>query len=84
MRTDIDTNEQYERRDTLITTGPDLPVASQNENSKIIVKDLLTEIGVIVDLNDISIAHKIGRKPTNATTVDKSGLIFKLCRRYLT
>ena len=33
LRTDIDTNEQYERRDTLIISGSDLPVASQNESS---------------------------------------------------
>ena len=83
MRTEIDTNEQYEHRDNLIISGPDLPVASQNKNSKIIVKNLLSENGVTVDLNDISIAHRTGRKPTNPTTVDKRGIIFKLCCRDL-
>ena len=38
LRTDIDTNEQYERRDTPIISGPALPIASQNEHSRIIVK----------------------------------------------
>lgn len=82
LRTNIDTNEQYERKDTLIISGPDLPVASQNENSKLVVKNLLNEkTRVNIDINDISIAHRIGRKPNNAP--DKRGIIFKLCRRDL-
>ena len=83
LRSDIDGNEQYERKDTLIISGPDLPVASQTENSKIIVKNLLSEAGVTVNLNDISIAHRIGRKPIDPQVQDKRGLIFKLCRRDL-
>ena len=80
---DIDVIEQYERRDTLIITGPDLPVASHNENSKIIVKNLLDEVGATVDLNDISISHRIGHKPTNAPAEDKRGIVFRLCRSNL-
>ena len=83
LRSDIDSNEQYERKDTLIVSGPDHPVASQNENSKIMVKNLLSEACVTVNLNDISIAHRIGRKPIDAQARDKRGLIFKLCRRDL-
>ena len=83
LRSDIEVNEQYERRDTLIITDLDLPVASQNENSKVIVKYLLNEVGVTVDLNDISIAHRTGRKPTNAPAEDMRGIIFKLSRKDL-
>ena len=43
----------------------------QTENSKIIVKNLLREASVTVDLNDISIAYRIGRKPTDAQVQDK-------------
>lgn len=83
MRTDIDFNEQHERRDTLIITGLDLPVVSQNESSKINVKNLLSEITVSVDLNDIPLAHSVGRKLINAPAVDTRESIFKLCRRDL-
>ena len=83
LRSDIDCNEQYDRKDTLIISGPDLPVASQNENFKINVKNLLSEAGVIVNLNDFSLAHRIGRKLIDAQAQDKRGLIFKFCRRDL-
>ena len=41
LKSDIDLNEQYGRRDTLIISGPNLPVAAPNENCKLIVQDLL-------------------------------------------
>ena len=60
LRSDKDDNEG---RDTPNITGRYLPVASQNEISENIVKSLHNEVCVTVDLNDISIAHRIGPKP---------------------
>ena len=82
LKTSIDLNGQYERRDTLIISGPDLPVASDNENSKLIIQDTLRR-NLNLNLNpaDISTAHRIGRKPAGGP--DKRNIIFKLCRRDL-
>ena len=71
MRSVVEVNQQYERIDTHIITGTDLPVASQNKNYEIIDKNLFNEVGVTVELNYILIAHRIERKLTNAPDVKK-------------
>lgn len=82
LKTDVDANDQYERRDTLILSGPNLPISSPNENCKEIVKNLLrSHTNLSLNDDDISIAHRIGQKPVN--NQDKRNIIFKLCRRDL-
>ena len=82
LKSNIDLNEQYGRRDTLIISGPNLPIASPNENCKLVVQDLLRRHTKLnLNPSDISIAHRIGR--TNASLPDKRNIIFKLCRRDL-
>ena len=82
MKTSIDSNNQYERLDTLIISGPELPIACDTENSKLIIQDLLRrECNFNLAVNDISTAHRIGRKPAGGE--DRRNLIFKLCRRDL-
>ena len=82
MKTNIDSNNQYERLDTLIISGPELPIACDTENSKLIIQDLLRrECNFNLAVNDISTAHRIGRKPAGGE--DRRNLIFKLCRRDL-
>ena len=78
--TSIDSNDQYIRRDNLIMSGINLPTASLSENSKLIIQDQLRlHTNLNVNVNDISIAHRIGRKPVSGP--DKRNIIFKLCRR---
>ena len=59
----VDAADAYERRDTLIVSGS-VPNAEQGENCKSIVREMLKEkTRLSIDLSDISIAHRLGRKP---------------------
>ena len=76
----IDNYSSYERRDTLVLSGS-VPVAHRDENCVEIVKQLLKDqTRLIINSNDISTAHRLGRKPDNSNE-DKRSIIFKLCRR---
>ena len=78
----IDEDSQYERRDTLILSGPSVPESSPNENCGDIVRALLKDhTRLNLGPNDISIAHRVGRKPESGP--DKRKIIFKLCRRHI-
>ena len=65
LKTSIDSNDQYTRRGTLILSGNNLPTASLSENSKLLFQDQLRlHTNLNVNVNDISIAHMIGRNNT--------------------
>ena len=58
-----DEAEAYERRDTIIVSGPEMPIARDGENSARVVCDVIkNKIGVVVRSFDISVAHRHGRK----------------------
>ena len=77
LKFDVDTNDQNERRDTLILSGSNLPILSSNENCKTIVRDSISShTSLAIHDNDISIAHRNVRQ-------DKRKMIFKLCKRDL-
>ena len=79
----IDDNSQYERRDTLVISGNSIPTAQPNENCNLIVRSLIKEqTRLIIKEEDISTAHRIGRRPDNVQQ-DRRSIIFKLCRRDL-
>ena len=60
----IEDNELYERRDTVIVSGDGIPAVSDNEDSSKIVTQLIKDkINLIVNPADISVAHRLGRKP---------------------
>ena len=76
-----DDAEAYERRDTVIISGSELPTATDQENpAEVVCETLKNKIGVIVQPTDISVAHRQGKKPASQTP-DKRGIIVKLCRR---
>ena len=77
----IDSNEQYERRDTLIMSGSISPV-NNDENCTNIVRQLMQERNFILNPSDISTAHRIGKKPP-PNHEDRRNIIFKLTRRDL-
>ena len=82
LQINLDSTNQYERRDTLVISGPDLPMHSEDENPKTLIQSLLRSgIRYNLDPSSISIAHRIGRKPARGE--DRRNLIFKLCRRDL-
>lgn len=79
----IDDSEAYERRDTVILSGSSVPVASDSENCSDLICDLVRDkVRVNLKSSDISVAHRLGRKPTTQAQ-DRRSLIVKFCRRDL-
>ena len=77
----IDSNEQYERRDALVLSGPLVPEVSDREDCKQIIQRLLRDhTRLNLNVSDISTAHRIGK---TSPGVDKRNIIFELCRRDL-
>ena len=77
----IETNDQYERRDTLVLSGSAIPASSPNENCAQLVKNLIqSNLNIRVDESDFSVAHRLGEKPATQRP-DRRGLIVKFCRR---
>ena len=62
----IDDVEQYERRDTLILSGPVLPSEHSMENAAdLVVKAIKDNLRVNITHSDINIAHRLGPKKQN-------------------
>ena len=79
----VDDADCYERRDTIILSGNKVPASLSGENCVNVVKSLVQqELKIEISPNDISTAHRLGRKP-NTQGDDKRSLIVKLCRRVL-
>lgn len=77
----IEDTEAYERRDTVIVSGSDLPDGTEDEDTpKVFTSIIKNKIGVIVKPTDISVAHRLGRKSLTQGP-DKRNIIVKLCRR---
>ena len=77
----IDEQEAYERRDTLVLSGEGIPIHSLGENCISVAKKVIqNELKLLIPESDISVCHRLGRKPTNQTQ-DKRSLIIKFCRR---
>lgn len=73
---------QYSRRESLVFSGQNVPAAVENEDCIKIACDLVTskiDPNIQVTPNEISIAHRLGKKPTNGT--DKRSIIVRFCRR---
>ena len=79
----LDDAEAYQRRDTLIFSGPGMPAGVIGENSPQIICDVLrNKLNLNVNRSDLSTAHRVGRKPVNQQP-DRRSVIAKLCRRDL-
>ena len=77
----MDDSDAYERRDTLILSGPAIPPVERGENCAAVVKKLLKDqIRMEVNESEFSVAHRLGARPQNQA-VDKRSLIVKFCRR---
>ena len=76
-----DDAEAYERRDTVIFSGPAIPEVTSNENCTSLLQDILkTKLNFNLSQNDINTAHRLGPKPKTQAP-DKRSIILKLCRR---
>ena len=79
----VDDADAYERRDTVIVSGPGIPVFERGENSSELVREAIqSNLQLNVSPTDISTAHRIGGKPANQSP-DKRSFIVKFCRRDL-
>ena len=62
LSVNIDSNEQYERRDARILSGPLVPVASDREDCKQLFQRLFREHTQLnINFSEISIAHRLGK-----------------------
>ena len=83
VRETIDENDAYERRDTVILSGNSIPIFSQGENpTNLAIEAVKNELKIQISPSDVSVAHRMGRKPANQQP-DRRGIIVKLCRRDL-
>ena len=74
-------SEAYERRDTVVLSGQVLPTATRDENCIHLASQLIKDqLNMNLSPHEISVAHRIGRKPTGASE-DRRSIIMKLCRR---
>ena len=79
----VDDADAYERKDTIIISGDQVPLVTQGENCSEIVKDLISsELRISMSAESMSTVHRLGRKPANQAP-DRRSLIVKLVRRDL-
>lgn len=77
----LEDTESYERRDTVVISGSAIPQAIDDEDSVTVATTLIKEkIGIVLNPTEVSIAHRMGKKP-DTQTQDKRSIIMKLCRR---
>ena len=82
LESELDDVDSYERRDTLIFSGSNLPHGSLNENCIETIRKLASEkLQVNFDPREVSTAHRLGKLHTSG--VDKRSIIVKFCRRDL-
>lgn len=77
----IDDADAYERRDTLLFSGNDIPEVTLGENCGQLISSVVREkLKLSVTPSVISIAHRVGKKPITQGP-DRRGIVVKLCRR---
>ena len=79
LETQIDDVEQYERRDTIIMSGPSVPVENKDENTlSVAVATIKDHLKINVKENEVSVAHRLGLKQNQTRPI-----IIKLVNRSL-
>ena len=80
----LDAQDQYVRRETLIFSGDQIPVTTDQEDSATVIcqliNDKLNANDVHISPTDISVAHRLGSKPANGVD-DRRSIIAKFVRR---
>ena len=72
--------DAYKRRDVIVLSGSSLPIVSNEENcSQMAINLMKNALDVQLQPSDISTCHRLGRPKSGS--VDRRGLIVKLCRR---
>ena len=77
----LDDNDAYERRDTLIFSGSSVPQCRDEENVSQLIRDIAKDkLKIIVPSDGISTSHRLGSKPATQRP-DKRPIIVKFCQR---
>ena len=83
MEDSLDEADAYERRDTLILSGKDIPPAVVGEVPSEVACDIVKHrLKINIKSTDLSTAHRLGPKPKTQGP-DRRNIIIKLCRREL-
>ena len=81
LENQLDDNEAYERRDTVIISGPKIPPAHNDEKcDEIVCKLVSDELRCKISPSDVSTAHRLGPKRISQQP-DTRSIIVKFCRR---
>ena len=76
----LDNVEQYERRDTILLSGPVLPNETQHENTtQVAIASIKENLKININERDINIAHRLG----SSVHQKKRPIIVKLTNRSL-
>lgn len=76
----IDDADQYERKDSVILTGPAVKPMEDNENTHELVQNLLKDqFDIEINKHDINITHRLG--PIKASTPKQRNIYVKFVRR---
>ena len=82
LRNDIDAQDQYVRKDSIIFSGPAVKNMEEDENCYEIVMDLVkNKLGVEIDERDINILHRLGPKNRAQAQTSNRSIYVKLVRR---
>ena len=77
----LDEQEAYERKDTIILSGKNIPPSSPNENCPTLVSSLLRDkLNLVMPASEISVCHRLGAV-SNSQRPDRRSIIVKFCRR---
>lgn len=78
LRDRLDEVETYQRRNTLIITGDKTPIYAEGENVVNVALNVIREqLKIKLSPDDISVAHRLGRKPVSQMA-DKRSILIKL------
>ena len=77
----LDDNDAYERRDTLIFSGSSLPNFQQNENCPDLLRNIIKDnLNIVLPPDGISACHRLGSKSASQRP-DTRPIIAKFCQR---
>ena len=77
----IDDEDAYVRRDSLIFSGPWVPLVENAEIPSNTVRNIIKDkLKIVLHPNDVSVAHRLGKKPTSQLP-DRRPIIVKFTRR---
>ena len=81
LKENVDDGDAYERRDTVIFSGEELPLVSAGEiPTNVAVQVIKDKLNLNIPPTDISTSHRLGKTPSSQQP-DRRNIIIKFCRR---